>query len=290
MVYTEPASVSDLLADFTEGGSEAKADACVALFSVGHCPEVRDAFLACPQAVTALCHYIGDISKAAYTVRWEALALMGELCRRERQVNKNPDDPINVQNARAEKIAHAFAASPALEDTLKCAAKEEAGGAEIASDLLSALPFPSVAGWKTKAKDLFFLDPRLDRPWPRVTRASSMQCIGCGGAVLREKSLRCTQCKSVYYCGAECQKKHWKAGHKTRCKHFVAADKLHPLSNEARLFLPTRAQMYMWRPKQLQNTTFHQYFFEYILPAEELPADLLPPTPAQEGSSAPASS
>ncbi|KAJ7896266.1 hypothetical protein B0H14DRAFT_2678883 [Mycena olivaceomarginata] len=29
--------------------------------------------------------------------------------------------------------------------------------------------------------------------------------------------LRCSQCKTVRYCGQECQPWHWKNGHKVRC-------------------------------------------------------------------------
>lgn len=31
------------------------------------------------------------------------------------------------------------------------------------------------------------------------------------------KLLKCTKCKSVAYCGRDCQRKHWKIGHKTDC-------------------------------------------------------------------------
>ncbi len=31
-----------------------------------------------------------------------------------------------------------------------------------------------------------------------------------------DKILRCSQCKKVYYCNIECQKKHWKQ-HKKKC-------------------------------------------------------------------------
>lgn len=40
-------------------------------------------------------------------------------------------------------------------------------------------------------------------------------CSGCGknGGEL----LSCSKCKSVSYCNAECQRIHWKQGHKTQC-------------------------------------------------------------------------
>ena len=34
---------------------------------------------------------------------------------------------------------------------------------------------------------------------------------------------RCSRCRSVAYCSPECQRAHWKAGHKTECKRLRAA-------------------------------------------------------------------
>jgi hypothetical protein len=36
---------------------------------------------------------------------------------------------------------------------------------------------------------------------------------GAAGSTMK----RCGQCRVPRYCGAACQKKHWKAGHKTEC-------------------------------------------------------------------------
>lgn len=43
-------------------------------------------------------------------------------------------------------------------------------------------------------------------------------CFACG----KERARRtCAGCKQAVYCGAECQRSHWKAGHKFQCKeHF----------------------------------------------------------------------
>lgn len=38
-------------------------------------------------------------------------------------------------------------------------------------------------------------------------------CVFCGGKPVS----RCGRCKEVWYCGAVCQKGHWKAGHKSTC-------------------------------------------------------------------------
>ncbi|KAG2067525.1 hypothetical protein BDR04DRAFT_1104946 [Suillus decipiens] len=45
-------------------------------------------------------------------------------------------------------------------------------------------------------------------------RMFRVQCTQCQTAL--EKPLKCTKCKSVWYCSKECQKKHWPT-HKPRC-------------------------------------------------------------------------
>jgi hypothetical protein len=42
------------------------------------------------------------------------------------------------------------------------------------------------------------------------------KCARCG--VVAEKLKRCGQCLAVTYCGADCQKIHWKAAHKAECQ------------------------------------------------------------------------
>lgn len=39
----------------------------------------------------------------------------------------------------------------------------------------------------------------------------------CENCQIREGLKRCARCKLACYCSRECQKKHWKAGHKTNC-------------------------------------------------------------------------
>ena len=52
--------------------------------------------------------------------------------------------------------------------------------------------------------------------------SSDSRCASCGktaAATGLPKLLRCSKCKSVAYCGAACQRVHWKAGgHKAACK------------------------------------------------------------------------
>jgi len=42
-------------------------------------------------------------------------------------------------------------------------------------------------------------------------------CSCCGKTSDEKKFPRCKRCKRVAYCSKECQKKHWKAGHKKDC-------------------------------------------------------------------------
>ncbi len=39
---------------------------------------------------------------------------------------------------------------------------------------------------------------------------------------------KCAKCKSVYYCGKECQKEHWKLSHKNICKEFSHVVEIYP--------------------------------------------------------------
>jgi hypothetical protein len=46
--------------------------------------------------------------------------------------------------------------------------------------------------------------------------ASSTQCASCGRGCEPEVKLKtCSRCKSSFYCGEDCQRKHWKQGHKS---------------------------------------------------------------------------
>lgn len=51
-------------------------------------------------------------------------------------------------------------------------------------------------------------------------------CEFCGKAGEGEvKLLRCKACRAVMYCGKECQRAHWRAGHKEGCGEIIAAEK-----------------------------------------------------------------
>ena len=50
--------------------------------------------------------------------------------------------------------------------------------------------------------------------------ASKRTCAQC--AAVLSKSMRCGQCKAVWYCDRACQKQHW-SSHKAECKVFALA-------------------------------------------------------------------
>ena len=49
-------------------------------------------------------------------------------------------------------------------------------------------------------------------------------CAACGNPEMKKKLLQCAACARVLYCGRECQKAHWKAGHKGQCRPAAARD------------------------------------------------------------------
>ena len=70
-------------------------------------------------------------------------------------------------------------------------------------------------------------------------RPAARFCALCGA----EAQWQCSGCKSVYYCGAECQRTHWNENHKhwnhkRRCRALAAEKRaaFDTLANRARLF------------------------------------------------------
>jgi hypothetical protein len=63
------------------------------------------------------------------------------------------------------------------------------------------------------------ISPDSKKQAPRSSVASTrQQCILCGRGCEDGLKLRpCSRCKLAVYCGEECQRAHWKAGHKTKC-------------------------------------------------------------------------
>lgn len=77
-----------------------------------------------------------------------------------------------------------------------------------------------------QARDLMFLDASTDllHLIPTVSRCHSDVCSmcskKCGGVGGGRPFLRCSSCKAVYYCSAECQRQHWALSHRQPCRAF----------------------------------------------------------------------
>ena len=67
-----------------------------------------------------------------------------------------------------------------------------------------------------------------------AARPAARVCALCGADALQQ----CSGCVSAYYCGAECQRTHWNANHKRRCRALAAEKRaaFDTLANRARLF------------------------------------------------------
>ena len=50
--------------------------------------------------------------------------------------------------------------------------------------------------------------------------ATAPRCAGCGVVAPHLRS--CGACRSVAYCSTDCQRKHWRAGHKRECAALAA--------------------------------------------------------------------
>lgn len=53
-----------------------------------------------------------------------------------------------------------------------------------------------------------------------ASQIKAIGCANCGKAA--SKLLRCTACKSILYCNADCQRQHWRSSHKGKCKEMKA--------------------------------------------------------------------
>lgn len=67
-------------------------------------------------------------------------------------------------------------------------------------------------------------------PHPSSTDSSSSSEGICHICHSTCRPLKCTQCQSVAYCSRNCQKKHWKAGHREACKAQAALAELKGLA------------------------------------------------------------
>merc|ERR1711879_944961 len=65
-------------------------------------------------------------------------------------------------------------------------------------------------------------DCRVQLPVPRSAfknLANARACRKCGNKT--EALFKCSGCGSVWYCSTQCQKSHWKEGHKHVCFHSL---------------------------------------------------------------------
>lgn len=254
-----------------------KLKAALSLFTVAHHPTVKQALLQRTDVVRSLALLALDRSQDGESSRWVALATIGELCRREQREDSMHSDVVNTVSRSV--IQYLTEQTPwfysGLQDIVAASADEDT--VAVAEDLIAALPHDRLEDWtkaaKEKCKDLLFLDPHLtDRTsvgLSHVARASPYKCSHCGKecskALQPEGSAAplfpsCAQCHAVFYCCAECQKAHWKAGHKIVCSKWV---KEHDASVFPVLFYETREFLYSARPDALKDCDFEQYFMTY---------------------------
>ena len=99
--------------------------------------------------------------------------------------------------------------------------------------VITLVKFLEFFGWK----QFFTTDPSKDITDPdkwesEVFQACNkhlenpiiqMSCDSCAQVKLLTKMKKCGACKIVHYCSKECQKAHWKAGHKNECKKITVA-------------------------------------------------------------------
>jgi hypothetical protein len=78
-------------------------------------------------------------------------------------------------------------------------------------------PVPHALFWYQKGAALG--DPTCQNMVAQLEQNIFSQCTNCSSwSGKTGKGLsRCGRCKSVYYYGSDCQKKHWAAGHKIDC-------------------------------------------------------------------------
>jgi hypothetical protein len=59
-----------------------------------------------------------------------------------------------------------------------------------------------------------------DRTLMGSTPAAARECFVCHGT--GTKPMKCSGCKSIWYCGTDCQSIHWRVGHKKECQLHAA--------------------------------------------------------------------
>nr|CCC91761.1 conserved hypothetical protein [Trypanosoma congolense IL3000] len=164
-----------------------------------------------------------------------------------------------------------------------------------------------------QAHDLMFIDASTTMLHliPLVSRSSNLFCANCEKSVPLEGNsaatakgvgnlLRCSSCRAVYYCSAECQRAHWTAAHRVPCKNYkqqsetVLAEYMALNKNvaggggkrkknkskgdtrenivavlevplEPSLFYETRRYLYDHRDASFRDVSFYDYFMKYTV-------------------------
>jgi hypothetical protein len=189
-------------------------------------------------------------------------------------------------------------------------AASEAGGEAVRDAVDRAILDHWTKDRRERCKDLMFLDARAHGVLgasgvPLVARASAVCCAGCGGGNLTltpspasssdavpkagpssstatvsagAPLKQCSSCRAVWYCGAECQKAHWVAGHRGPCQLVRAAFARSPgeiksgsafrstegaLTAFGVLFYESRAFQYAQRGEALRGVGFDEYFMQF---------------------------
>ena len=88
--------------------------------------------------------------------------------------------------------------------------------------ILNKPPTAAVLGRLSAAQVLRIVKAPLEQPGGVDFQDSRVQLQTCSTCHAQEPALRtfkpCGRCRAVYYCGKECQRMDWKAGHKERCQ------------------------------------------------------------------------
>ena len=84
-------------------------------------------------------------------------------------------------------------------------------------DQVGKCPIPQALFWFHKGAALG--DQTCQGMMVELERIISIKCANCSlpNDMTRKRLIRCVRCKAVCYCGSDCQKMHWKAGHKIDC-------------------------------------------------------------------------
>ena len=252
----DPITLEDLFDRIVKTTDGHRSLAIRTLYTVVHNEAVKVRLTAAPEALAAVATTLHFLTPIAHEVRWETLAVIGEVCRRE---SSKDSDRAKVLNTIADECTAIVCGVPGLSDVLKSIAADDSNNdlQDMALDLLRALPLDGEAfsgERRARCRELLFLDPTVDGTVPLVCVAAHLVCKECGAAPAegRANLLRCAACKGVFYCTAACQKASWKVSHKTVCK-----------GKGPGLFHVTRKELYEGRCATLNDVTYSEYFFQF---------------------------